>query len=500
MVQYRRPEVLKWSSLVVLLALGCGGKTGDVEQLSVAVDPFSTPGTVVGGDLLVTGVTTACDSLDRLEAFADARSIVVAEDLALVGLDFGDGDIRTTFHLPIRAADLPATEFGIPVAFDLTLNATCGGRSATSEVFEQTYLPTVAGLLPGFNPTRFWAASKPGDFLTCAGTDLFSYAGGVTQSTMVSVGFPCIVGELRGFPGQRRFLGATGKGGGFAVVDPGPILLWSQRLNLVSWLSDSLSDPVVVFDEGDSRKFSVLNRDTGVASVGPVTFLSADGSVVGEPSRTPAGDLLFLRSQRGQSLETLSYLLQRFDSAGNSLGMLKMVEYPFRAPSYIATLNRDGSALYATQATDADNRWLAKIDSVTGDVLWQLDPDLGIFIPLGEAPSGRLLAASDDGFYWLDGADGSLLSERFGPVSGNTFLKASIEADESIVMIADASGGLAQGLYIFAPDGRAVVALNGNLRLRWLAGGWGDGPLVSNFDEVHVLHSRQGYDDLADGL
>ncbi len=463
--------------------------------LSVSIDPFLTRQTVLGGDVAIAAVVTECSLIDEVIVSAKDIIILSVQNVQAVAVSFGGNEVRNTFALQIPASALPPNVFGIPVVAPMVLEINCAGKTARSEPWAITYLPTAVAVVPAFNPQIFWAATKPGDILGCQGTALVNYKNGITERRRVDLTFPCVVGDLRGQLGGRRYFGT--RRGGLAAIDPGPVLVWTKTMDLAHWEGNATDDPMVLYDDDNGRHFVVFDRDTGATTVGPYDFNAVAGVVLTRPVRLANGDFLFLRSTRPKSLDTLTYSVQRLDSAGVEVSSIQVAYYPFRAISYVAEFSSNGEALYVTKATDADTRWLAKIDTTTGDVIWELKPEdeARIYIPMGEA-QGRVLATSDEGFYWLSADKGDILTPRFGPASGKSFLRAVIEADQSVVMIADEQAVGAEGLYIFDPDGREVVAMRGGLFLRWLVNGWEGGPLLSNYDELHELRSRADYEAL----
>ena len=199
--------------------------------------------------------------------------------------------------------------------------------------------------------------------------------------------------------------------------------------------------------------------------------------------------------ERTDSPDTLTYYVQRLGPDGTDLGSIIVATYLWRAPSYVATFTMAGDAIFVAAAPDsAQSRWIEKVDVTTGSVLWSTAPGDGWLYPLGDG-AGRALVASDTGFMWLDLTTGVPASSGFAPDSGNSFLRAFVEPDGSLVMLADDTGGVAQGLYLFAPNGYPTVRFHpGAALFRWLAPGWGTGTIVSFFNEVHWLYSRRDYD------
>lgn len=485
-------------TLLTLLSAGCAKKP-PASVFSVQIDPVLTPVAVVGGDLSIGVLVTRCVVLDTLELRAGAVELAALETVETLPLG-NDAKQESVVQVQVPRSVIDPQLLGIPAEIKVVATASCGDRAAESDPYLVSYLPTVAALVPAFNPRLFWAASTPGDILACAKANLAYYRGGTTETAQFELGFHCLSSELRGLAGERRYLGMHGAAGGLAAIDPGPILLWSKSFKLVSWRSGPADDPMVVYDDDDGRHFVVYDRQTGAEVVGPFALPNQDGVVRSRPTRTEAGEYLFIRSTRAVGGVSLTYYLDRYSAAGERLSVVKLVSYDFLAKSYFVAISRDASAVYLTQAVDEVTTWLAKLDSTSGATLWRLggEGSLGIYRPVYEG-EGRLLAASTEGFYWLSTATGAALTPRFGPASGEEFLVASVEQDESVVMIADSRGGVAQGLYIFAPDGRQVVGIGGALVMRWLTSGWGDGPVLSNFNELHTLHSRVDYEKLLSG-
>jgi len=127
-----------------------------------------------------------------------------------------------------------------------------------------------------------------------------------------------------------------------------------------------------------------------------------------------------------------------------------------------------------------------------GAEVWASSQADGWRFPLGEF-GGRVLAASDDRFTWLDADNGASASLSFAPDSGNRFHRALVDDASDVEMLGDPSGNLGQGLYEFAPDGSLAMRFHPEAAIfRWLTPGW-SGALISYFDEVHWLYPASGY-------
>jgi hypothetical protein len=352
----------------------------------------------------------------------------------------------------------------------------------------------VASLAPPFNPLRFWASDTEGDILACEDTRLVLFAEGITEAGSMELGFPCAVTTMSEGLGVRRYL--WGESLGIAAINTGPELAWSRPMLLVDMWSDTLRDPVVLREQGETSELVVLDRGNGKDLVGPLTLAYEP---LGPISRAANDDILVLETELSGDPQTRTYYVERFDDGGTSLNVRSVAHYNWRAPSYIAGFDLAGEHIYIAAAPEReDSFWIEKI-SLQSDpptLVWATSPADGWRYPLGES-AGRLIVASEEAFVWLDPATGQALSQPFAPDSGNAFLHGVVEQDGSVVMLADATGNAAQGLYIFAPDGTTTLRFRpGAALFRWLAPAWGVGTLVSHYDELHWLHARQDYDAL----
>ncbi len=186
--------------------------------------------------------------------------------------------------------------------------------------------------------------------------------------------------------------------------------------------------------------------------------------------------------------------MQSYDTSGTLLNNQIVAYYGWQAPSYVADFSNDGQSIYVTAApTDEENVWVEKIDLATQTTVWGTSPEEPWRFALAEVLD-RVLVASDDGFGWLDPDNGTSLTGVFGPDSSNRFLRANVEDDGSLVLLADHQGSVAQGLYMFSPEGSPIVRLHHNSTLfRWLTPAWGSGTLVGFFDEIHLLDPTNTY-------
>jgi hypothetical protein len=368
------------------------------------------------------------------------------------------------------------------------------------------YLPAQASLAPSYELGRFWASDDPGDLLVCRDTALVLYRDGVEPDDTLELGFPCGAADMTLGLGSRRYL--VGVNAGIAAIDPGPELAWARPMLLQDWWIEVDRAPAIIREVDGNPEVVLLDQD-GADLVGPVP---APGPLpyrpigatwpIGAVAVNAAGELLVLEASRTESPPALTYAVHRMTPELVLTGSTRVQEYEWQIPSGEAVFiyDDDASHIYVSAAPDDDNnRWVERIELASGEQSWATDPADGWRYPLGDA-YGRTVVASSREFIWLDPEDGAEASSRFAPDSGNRFLRAFIEPDGSILMLADPASGVAQGLYIFAPDGSSTVRYHpGAALLRWVAPGWDTegGALVSHFTELHWLHSRAEYEALA---
>jgi hypothetical protein len=482
-------------SLALPLTAACSDHAPP-EAPGVYVDPLLTVAVQIGGDPLVTGRVSLCPGTPPAVAYADGAEVARVDAVTFFTRTPADGEAPEPgllFQMSLAAEALAPNVYGLPATFDLELEIRCGDAWVRSPPFAMIYLPTLASMVPPFRSARFWPASSAvGDFLVCEDTALVLYQGGVTPIRTMEVGFACAVSDLSEGAGDRRYL--RGESVGIAAIDGDDTLAWSRPSLIVETKVDATRDPVVLREEFGVTVLAVLDRATGADRVGPIDLTRVP---LGPLARTESGDILVLESERTAAPDGLTYYVQRLSPDGADLGSIVVATYMWRAPSYVAEFTIAGDALFVAAAPDGDlARWIEKIDTTAGSLLWATAPTDPWRYPLGDA-YGRALVASDSGFAWLDLTTGAPASQAFAPDSGNSFLRAYVETDGSLVMLADDTGGIAQGLYLFAPNGAATVRFRpGAALFRWLAPGWGTGTVVSFFNEVHWLYAREEYDAL----
>ncbi len=463
----------------------------------IEVDYLRTPSAVIGGDPVVTLVLAQCDASPPARVLAGELVLLEVAALATFTITDERGEEpaatygrNTAFaQLALPAATLEPALFGLPVEVALEVEVVCRGRTLRSPPFPLLYVPTAGSIAPPFNPLRFWADETPGALLACNNTTLVRFVDGETPAEQLDVGFPCSVAQLSERSGGRRYL--DGESVGIAAIDLGPILAWSRPMLLVDSWTDPLRDPVVLRREGETTELLVLDRATGADKLGP---LQPTHEPLGPLAVDPRGDILVLETELTSTPDSRTYWVQRLSPTGVDLGLTLVAFYDWRAPSYIAEFSQSGEHIYVAAATeDQAEAWIEKIDLVTGGTLWSTDPAAGWRYPLGES-AGRLIVAAEEEFVWLDPDSGAELSQPFAPDSGKAFVRGVVEEDGSVVMLADPAGGLAQGLYVFAPDGTSVLRLHPSAAIfRWLAPAWGSGTLVSYYQELHWLYARADY-------
>ncbi len=462
-----------------------------------------TVAALIGGDPIVTGRVWNCDGAPPAVVFANQIELLRDPGVTLVDVQYDDPELELAriFQLVIPAAELTPALFGLPVEFDLEFEVFCGGIWVRSPPFPMIYVPTAASLAPPFQTNRFWPADDSGSLLVCEDSELVHYVGAVTATDRFDLGFACGVTDLSNGLGFRRYL--AGVSLGIAAIDPGPALAWTRPMIIDDWWAVIGTDPVVVRQEAGAPVIAVLDQNTGLDLHGPrpypglPPFRPANATYpLGAVARDTNGEILVLESQRTDNPDSLTYRVHRFTSDLSPLGAVTVVVYDWRIPTSEAIFVYDQTATHAylgLAPNETGPKWIDKVHLTAGAVVWSTNPDDGWRFPLGDGPIGTVVA-SDRDFAWLDIDTGALISARFAPDSGNRFLRGLVEADGSIILIADPAGGVAQGLYIFAPDGTSTLRFHpGAAILRWLAPGWGEGSLVSFFSELHWLHSRATY-------
>lgn len=462
---------------------------------------------MIGGEPVVTGRVWKCSGTPPVSVYADRLQVVSDAGVTLAADDTSsDSELEgsSVFQVVIPSAELSPADFGLPPAFDVEIEVRCDGIWVRSPPFPMVYLPVQESLAPAYDLGRFWPSDEEGDLLVCDDTVLTLYEAGVEATETLDLGFPCSAADMALDLGGRRYL--VGISAGIAAIDPGPTLVWARPMLLQDWWLKADQDPVVVRQAGGSPEIVVLERASGDDRVGPV---APPGEMPFRPERATwptgavameaGGGVLFLEASRTSSPPSLTYTLHRMAPDLSEVNAIQVQQYAWQIPSGEAVFiyDDDASHLYVSAAPDADgNRWVERIELVAGTASWATDPAGGWRYPLGDAFGGTLVA-SDQEFAWLDPTDGSETSARFAPDSGNRFLRALVEPDRSVVMLGDPAGGVAQGLYLFAPDGTSTVRFHpGAAILRWVAPGWNNGALISYFTELHWIHSRAGYEAL----
>jgi hypothetical protein len=478
---------------------------GTAPAAKVEVDHLKTINAVIGGDPLVTAILTNC--VGSPEAIAYAGSVTVAHELGVTLFRTDDGTLESgayNFQLLLDSTELRPSRFGLPVTFDLEIAVRCDGAWIRSAPYAMQYVPTAASLAPPFSPGHFWAGDREGDVLACDDTHITSYIMGSQPSTVLELGFPCGTADFYGEVGARRFARSTLFG--IAAVDPGPVLAWARPTLLIDAWTDAAADPVVVRVDAGTEVLAVLDAATGLDVVGPLTLTrplphhTADAGIYGVVTRAESGDLLVIETELITSPASLSCFVQRYSAGGADLGEQLVVHYDWQASSRkcdLVEFDALGDHVYVMSApVDEATAWIDKIRLADGVVVWSTPELDGWRYPLGEI-YGRLLAASDKAFVWIDSETGAVVSSAFAPDSGNAFLYGLVEPDGSMVMLADPVGGVAQGLYLFAPDGTSTLRFSSPSALfRWVTPGWSSGTLVSYYDELHWLYARAQYDSL----
>jgi outer membrane protein assembly factor BamB len=497
-----------------LVSAGCDGPDSLPDVARVEVDSLMTINALIGGEPIITARVWSCGGTPPVTVYANGIEVLSEASVTLAADDTG-GDVElegsSVFQVVIPSAELSPAVFGLPPAFDVELDVKCDNIWVRSPPFAMLYLPAQASLAPAYELGRFWPSDDGGDLLVCEDTVLTLYAGGTNASDTLELGFPCGTADMSPGPGARRYL--TGVSVGIAAIDPdqtGPTLAWTQPMRLQDWWIEVDENPVVIRDNGGSPEIVVLDQGNGADLVDPVPPpgelpyrpTGATWPLGAVAANTASNEVLVLEANRTNSPPSLTYTVHRLDPTSDLavLGSVEVQQYDWQIPSAEAVFiyDEDASHIYVSAAPDGEtSRWVECVDLSDGAVTWSTDPADGWRYPLGDAV-GRTVVASDQDFVWLDPSDGSEISARFAPDSGNRFLRAFIEPDGSIVMLGDPAGGVAQGLYIFAPDGTLTVRFHpGAAIMRWVAPGWSDGALVSFFTELHWLYSRAEYEALA---
>ena len=486
-----------------VLAASCGrDPTDDDAQTLLTVDPALTLSTFFGGDVGL-AVGYDCDTVSG-PVSATARGVVLATSATPDIVLFNGDTPRFLLTIPeSRIGELDtADDFGNPAVIPITISADCDGRPSISRPYAITYIRAQnSGVAPA-GVDRLWSSDAANEILACDGFDLVRYGlQSLTDRTApvelarYEVGFACTLGELRGDVGGRRYF--TTDRGGIAAIDPGPTVVWHRSLIFEAVSAAADQDPIVIQSQANVRQVVVLDRLTGADKVGPLALAYNPLNAL---TRDPSGNIIVLTYDR-VGVESL-YYLERFDSAGVSLGAPIFVARYGRTENNqqdvpIADFSFDGTRLYfnGNDGTDLLTQWIASIPTAGGTPT-QLTA-AGINHVLGEA-YGRLLVASDDYFQWIDPASGGELSSTFAPDSGINFLRLRVEADGRTVMLADQSGSNAAGFYVFDADGTSIARVHADdTAFSWLASGPDGGSIVVVVDptgnEVHDLGPASGF-------
>ncbi len=499
---------------LVLFAASCGD--GEGGNMVVEVDYLSTRTTTIGGDILITGNVIECNGSPSARAFADGLEVIPASPVVLFTWDSPAPTEGKLFELRIAPSSIPPRIFGLPVKFDLQLEIDCGDGPVVSDPFVIKYLPVQQRYPVSFSTSRFWPGDSVGEFYSCEGSDLVLYSAQSEELYRLSLGFSCVEGRMIGRPLERRHLVSEGQG--IAAIEPESDLqqasvLWTRSLAIAGSSVSPGFAPVIVIDTGIGRQMVALGTENGLNLFVPRDVADV---VFGDPARVQIptgdtsttslndGDILILEALRDTQQATLKYFIHRFSAEGVDRGVLEVLSYPWNARSYVAEFSADARAIYVSNGPDADHMALEKRSSEDASVIWSLrsEPELttddseNYSISLGES-EGRLLAVSTESFIWLDPDDGKKLSLGFSPASSNRFAGGTVAADGSVMMIADAVGSIAQGIYVFSPEGPPSVEIHSaELLFRWLVRGWGDEVLVGYYDDILQLHSHADYMEL----
>jgi hypothetical protein len=477
-------------TLLLLATIGCGDSNG--KQGIVRLDELTLP-TMIGGDLLLVVTTENCETAGPLIISADD---IVLGEVATPTIAVAQGGGNESIHvIQVRIAEsnVSARDFGLPLVMQAVVEVACGALRVRSEPMEITYVPTEASMVPAFNPFRFWAGDVEGQIWACEGSLLSVYQEGLTLMDSIELGFSCAEAELRGFPGERRYLSAESLG--LVALDPGPIVAWRRLINLDSVSEDTDRDAIIIYEEDGESYVERLDWVDGSTKMGAI-LLDPQRSQVGFPKGTFTDETMLMQSQRPDDRTSLSYYVQHITPSGGEASLVEIVHYPWNAPALAAEFSEDGEAVYVVIAPTADgDRWVEKRRSSDATLLWSTLGEPWRFV-LGESLD-TILVASTDSFGWLDAADGTLMGESFSTQGGNAFVRGALELDNSLVLLGDASGGLDQGFYVFDPMGKRVFSFNDTGGLfRWVTPGWDGGVLLSYFNELHQLYPRKHYESL----
>ncbi|MEO1483586.1 MAG: hypothetical protein AAFU77_15870 [Myxococcota bacterium] len=494
--------------LVVVGALvlaGCGDDESPAPQ--VVIDDFLTAGDLVGGGYSVVVALENCEGTPAAKLLTGNQVLATVPAIEpLTVFQEGDGgnltetDDRPRFIITIEADRLDPSVYGLPVTLSVQAEVDCSAGTVLSEPFELRYVPTDDAIEPPIRPTRFWPSETTGDLLICEDSELVFYVAGTTEGARLNLEFPCSLVEIDGTLGERRYV--WGDRFGLAAIEPAsagaaPTLAWTRTVLMEALWADGSRDPVALRSETGSSNVKglyVVDFETGADLFGPVAPTS--GRVfLDAVTRTSNDDVLVLEAERIDSPASLTYYVRRFDSALEDVSTTQVVRYDYAASSDRAPFSFDGGTLFFKDApVDAETARIGAFDTETLDVRFLTTFDDPWQSPLGDA-FGRLLVASDDAFVWLDPADGATRSEVFAPMSGRNFRRLRVEPDGSLIMLADPTSSAAQGLYIFRPDGSAVMRfLASQAAFGWLVTGWQDTSLFSYFNEIHALPIRADYD------
>ncbi len=490
----------------VILVLLAGSACSDDEELRTAltIDPELSLASALGGDV---GLAVDIDDCSRIEgpATAEAEGRLLATVEAPEPLTFAGG---SRFIINIPASALTAEAFGVPVAVAIVVEAVCDGERVKSAPYALTYVPTLRGIPTAPGVTRFWPSDVEGELLSCDGTSLQRHDSAGTLLSEIDLGFSCTLGELRGNIGERRYL--TVNSGGMAAIDPGPVLVWARH----GVGSSSAPDDNFVFDAawtnaeddiivqykhvaGGETFVALADRNTGLnlSPTMPLVHIA-----LGAVTRDPSGNIAVLTAEK-ELIENV-YYVELFTPAGTQVRPpVQASRYPVGTP--YAEFSFDGDRLYVSADDGEQNRWIQSVMVADGAITQLTQPADGFRFVVGEAYF-RLLAASEDGFIWLNRDTGAPESAPFAPDSGNSFFRLRVEPDGSSIMLADTTGvASASGFYVFAPDGSDVIRLHGSDQAYgWLAESWTGGSLISVLDasaaDVQVVPSGAEYADLAD--
>lgn len=485
-------------ALLLSAIVACSGGNEDDTRVALVIDPDLSLESALGGDV---GIAIGFDDCDELTgpATAEADGTVLATVEVPEPLIFGTGK-RFLINIPGAAFD--TRKFGLPADVPLVARAICDGVEVRSEVFNLRYVPTTSSFTLKVDVDRFWPAEQPGEILSCENTRLVRSNAESPLLSDADVEFACPLAELRGDPGERRYLVLDN--GAIAAIDPGPIVAWTRQtvgsdfFLFDAALTNATQDLVVQYREAlaGTVYVVVIDRNTGqnTTEIFPVVH-----KAIGTPTRDASGAISVLTWNR-DGVE-LVYYIETFDENGQSLRLpIEAVRYSSESP--YAEFSYDGSKLYVTATDGLGSHWIEAVNTASGEHTRLTEPSAPWVEVLGEIYF-RLLVGSPDGFIWLDTETGAPLSQPFAPDSGGSFLRLRVELDGSVVMLADPVGAnAANGFYVFAPDGTDVIRLHGTeQQYTWLAQGWDNGSLVGIQNsplEVQVVPTRQTYSTLAE--